>query len=343
MMYHVSTKRSTRAVVLRRIIGAVIVLTSLAGLGVGLYAAYQIQETAGQVEREVISGLDFGLDALQVVSDTLDILVRTVDDTSIVLDEARAGASSTADGLENVRPAVQELADITASELPDSIEAIQSAMPALEDASAAIDKTLRTLSSFQWSTTIPLVNYEVGFGLGIDYDPAIPLDQSVAEVNAGLDSIPTRLTDIKEDLLRTDQSLGDSASSLEQLGESLIAVSQDLASASMVLQEYRGLVARATRQVRAVRWNIRQQIQTGRLVLTGVLAWLALSQLGPLYLGCRLLTYPRGRLRYTVEPPSGYAEDHGEESKESEGREERDQGEQDLPDAKGYSDAPAAQ
>ncbi len=334
MMYHVSTKRSSRAVVVRRIIGAVIVLTSLAGLGVGLYAAYQMQETAGQVETEVVSGLDFGLDALQVVSDTLDILVRTVYDTSTVVDEARAGAASTADGLENVRPAVQELADITASQLPDSIEAIRSAMPALEDASAAIDKTLRTLSSFQWSTTIPLVNYEVGFGLGIDYDPAIPLDQSVAEVNAGLDSIPTRLTDIQEDLLRTDQSLGDSASSLEQLGESLTAVSQDLASASIVLQEYRGLVARATRQVRAVRWNIRQQIQTGRLVLTGVLAWLALSQLGPLYLGCRLLTYPRGRLRYTIEPPSTYAGDHSEES---------DQGEQDLPAAEGYSDAPAGQ
>jgi len=268
-------------------------LVGLVGLVGGLYGLCWLQGAAEQMEQNVVSGMDFGLEGLETISETLIILNQTVDDTVAALDTAVLSSQSTAETLDAIRPAVQELSDVVTSDLPETIRAIQDTMPALEQASSAIDTTLRTLAAFQWSTVIPIVNYELGFGLGIEYDPPIPLNASVAQMSAALSDIPDHLAGIQADLLRTDHSLGQTAASVAQMGESLDTVSQDLHATSEAIEEYQDLVARATNQMRRTRWNIRQQIQTGRVLLSGVLVWLALSQLAPLYLGCTLLGSPR--------------------------------------------------
>ncbi len=291
--------------VLRRMIGGAIVLVGLLGLIGGLYGTYALQGAAVKLERDVTSGMDFGLEGLEVVSDTLQVLIQTVDDTATVMDAAVASSESTAETLAALEPAVQELSDIVATDLPDSITAIQDAMPALEQASGAIDQTLRTLAAFEWSTTLPIINYELGFGLGVEYDPLVPLDESVAQLGEELAKLPTHLEGIEANLAKTHQELGETAESVEQVGESLAAVSQDLQTTSEMLAEYDDLLARATSQVREVRWNIRGRIQKGRITLSGILIWLTLSQLAPLYLGYTLLS--------TRPEAEGPAEEHPRE------------------------------
>ena len=273
---------------MRRILGGVMVLAGLIGLAVGVYGTIWLQQAAGRLEQNVVSGMDFGLESLEVVSGTLQIIVQTVDDTSTVVDGAVASSQRTAETLDAVRPAIQELSDIVAFEIPNNIYAIQATMPALEQAGAAIDTTLRTLSRFQWSATVPVINYELGFGLGVDYDPPVPLQESIVEVNEALGDIPAHMIGIQASLLDTHHSLGDTVTSVEEVGESLSTVSRDLHATADVLKEYDDLVRRATDQVRAVRRNIRRQIGNARITLTVVLVWLVLSQAAPLYLGCTL-------------------------------------------------------
>jgi len=275
---------------LRRILGGIIIFAGLVGLVGGLYAAVSLQRSARELEQNVVSGMDFGLEGLEVVSDTLQVLIQTVDDTALIVDAAVASSVSTRGTLESLQPAVRELGTIAGADLPQSIEAVQGAMPALEQAGLTIDRALRTLAAFEWSATIPLLNYEVGFGLGVEYDPAIPLDQSIAQVSQGLAELPTQLEGIEADLTSTHQSLGETATSIGQVGESLAAVSQDLRDTSEILDAYNDLINRATRQLREMRWDVRDGITRGRVILTVILAWLALSQLAPLYLGGSLLT-----------------------------------------------------
>lgn len=292
--------------VLRRIVGGVIVLMGVLGLIGGLYGAYALQGAAVKLERDVTSGMDFGLEGLEVVSDTLQALIQTVDDTAAVMDAAVASSESTAETLAALEPAVQELSDIVATDLPDNITAIQDAMPALEQASSTIDQTLRTLAAFEWSTRLPIINYELGFGLGVEYDPLVPLDASVAQLSEALTRLPTHLEGIEANLAQTEQELGETAESVEEMGESLATVSQDLQTISEVIAEYDDLLARATRQVRQVRWGIRDRIQRGRITLSVMLIWLTLSQLAPLYLGCTLLsTRPEAREEHNSTPSQG--------------------------------------
>jgi hypothetical protein len=275
--------------ILRRALGVVIILVGLVGLGVGSYGVFWLQDVAAEAERDLVSVMDNGLEGLEVISDTLVLLVQTVDDAGTVLDAAAESSRSAGGTVEAIRPAVTEMSDVVAVDLPNNIEKIQDAMPALQEASAAIDKTLRSLADFQWRATIPLINYPLEFGLGIEYDPPVPLDQSVAEMDAALDQLPGQLMGIQSSLLETDLALGETADSMEAMGDSMATVQEDLDETAEVLAEYRELVAGATDTVRSVRRDLRDRIEGIRLTVTGILVWLVLSQLAPLYLGATLL------------------------------------------------------
>jgi hypothetical protein len=275
--------------IMRRLLGFAILLAGLVGLVVGFYGLFWLQGAAEQAERDLVSAMDGGLDGLEVISDTLVIVVQTVDDAGAVLDAAAASSQSAAGTVDAMRPAVRELSYVIAFNLPADIKRIQDTMPALQQASEAIDKTLRTLADFQWSATIPIINYPLDLGLGIEYDPPVPLQESVAEMDVALGELPGQLTGIQASLLDTHSGLEDTADTLEAIGESLTTVQGDLDQTAAVLAKYGDLVARATDATRAVRRDLRDRIQGVRLVLSGVLLWLALSQLAPLYVGATLL------------------------------------------------------
>ncbi len=278
--------------VLRRILAGVIVLVALSGLAAGLYAASTLQQSARELEEDIVGGMDYSLEALEVVSETLQVLISTVDDTSAVVDAAVSSSQDTQLTLQALQPAVLELGEIAGTDLPASVAAVQGAMPTLEQAGRTVDRTLRTLAAFEWSATIPLVNYRLGFDLGVEYDPAVPLDQSIAEVSEGLAKLPTQLEGIETGLVNTHQSLSETITSIGVVGEDLAAVGRDLAQTSRSLHAYNGLIDRATLQMRNTRWNIRQQIVRGRIIATVFLIWLSLSQIAPLYLGCAMLSGP---------------------------------------------------
>ncbi len=269
----------------RRILAVIIILIGLVGLAGGLTGAYLIQGSAARLESEIASGMDLGLEGLEVVSDTLTVLTKTVDDTAVVMDAAVTSAEQTATTLETLQPAVDELSDLVSISLPENIEAIQSALPALEQASGTIDRTLRALADFEWTAVVPIINFELGFGLGIEYDPPIPLDEAVGQVSEAVASLPSHLGGIEEDLRSTNQALGETAGSVQDVGATLAIVSQDLHDTSEALKEYDALFAETIGQLRKARRSIRDQVRTGRFILTGILVWLALSQIATLALG----------------------------------------------------------
>ena len=274
---------------MRRAIGIVIILVGLGGLVGALYSLFTLRQAADDLNQVVAEGVDYGIEALTVISKTLTIADQTVEDTAAVLDNVVKSSQSTAQALESIRPAIQELNSVVSMDLPASLEAIRNAMPGVEQASHIIDSTLRKLASFQWSTIIPIVNHELSFGLGIDYDPPVPLDVSVAQVNAALAGMPDQLEGVQADLQATNQSLGDTAIDVRQAGESAEAISRDLHATSQALEESSDLVGRAIDQLEEAREEANHKIHSGYRLLSGVLIWLALSQIAPLYLGCTLL------------------------------------------------------
>ena len=275
--------------IVRRVLGVLMILTGLVGLAAGIVASVKLQPGAEKLERDVAAGMDSALDAMELISGTLQITVQTVDDTSLVLDSAVVSSEHAAETLANLEPTVNDLNDLISTQLPEDIQTIRDAMPALEQAATAIDSTLRTLAAFQWSATIPLINYNLGFGLGIDYDPETPLDQSIVAMDEALGELPEQLTGIQTSLETTGENVSDTAASVGEVAESLNTVSEDLHTVSDSLSDYFDLLDRSTASLQETRHTIRQQIRNTRIVVTILLVWLALSQATPLYLGFTLL------------------------------------------------------
>ena len=72
--------------ILRKIIGGVIVLVGLVGLLGGLACMMAVEREAAELEQIVSGGMDFSLEALNIISDTLVVLNQTIEDTATVLD-----------------------------------------------------------------------------------------------------------------------------------------------------------------------------------------------------------------------------------------------------------------
>jgi hypothetical protein len=278
---------------MRRVLGGVIMLVGLVGLVFGIYALVWVQSAAEEVERDLVGAMDSGLNGLEVVSDTLVVVVQMVEDAGAVIESAATSSQNAAGTIDSIGAGVREMSDVIAFDLPDNIQQIEDKLPALEEAGAAIDKTLRTLADFQWSATIPIINFPLELGLGIEYDPPVPLDESVAQIGVALGELPLELSGIQASLLETNLGLRNTADSMEAIGDSLASVQGDMDRLADVLEEYDELVAGATDQARLIRRDLRARIQGIRLTITGILVWLTLSQITPLYLGTTLLLPPK--------------------------------------------------
>src|SRR5690606_39594627 len=92
-----------------------------------------------------------------------------------------------------------------------------------------IDATMRGLSFF-----------------GVDYDPAVPLDESIAAIDAELEEIPALL---RAQLGTLEEVAGDLAafsSSTIEIGDDIASIRVQLAEASTVLSGYGSLVTDGT-------------------------------------------------------------------------------------------------
>jgi hypothetical protein len=108
-------------------------------------------------------------------------------------------------------PLLNSVGSLLADELPQSIEATQHALISAQDGAAAMDRVLRGLRL-----------------LGLDYDPELPLDQSLAQTADSLDGLPEALRQTEQDLSQSQDDLTQMGDDLALLAKNLDAFSNDL-------------------------------------------------------------------------------------------------------------------
>jgi len=160
------------------------------------------------------------LEAQAWLGEKLVPLVESVDNVHAIMEESGDVLVSVEESLDSVqdatvdvtvlltdtRPLVSETTEVIASDVPEALEGVQASMPSLIETAATVDETLRFLSAFKMSIPIPFRD-ALTFGLGIDYDPAIPLDQALEDLNSNLDGIPEDLRGLENDLTTASDNL----------------------------------------------------------------------------------------------------------------------------------------
>lgn len=167
--------------------------------------------------------------ALTTVGETTTVVDAVFDDVAGSLRDVQTTLADTSITLTSASAVTGNLTGVVTEEIPASIDAIRASLPALIDTAAVIDSTMRGLAL-----------------VGVDYDPSVPLDESVAEIDARLAAVPDLLRTQQETLTSVTGDLGRFSSSMIGLSDDVGSIRVRLAEASNALDDYTSIVADST-------------------------------------------------------------------------------------------------
>ncbi|MGH2536572.1 MAG: hypothetical protein ACRDHL_04180 [Candidatus Promineifilaceae bacterium] len=276
----------------KKVIGIVLIL--LSGLGL-------IISVAGLL----LSGRfvdDFGagtLSALETTSLTLQNTRDTLEITNTALDQAGGMVSSAADTTEGLaqvisdtQPVLETATGLATQRVPQSLDTIEAAIPNMAETAGAVDGVMRTLSAFEFSGP-SILGQSFGFDLGVEYDPEIPLDETVLELGAGLDGLAEELRSLEPSLLLATDSFGALSADIDTIGGQLQTMSGTLDNFGPAVDAYIGLIDTTLTRTERTQRNLEQQLANLTLGLRLLFLWFAIYQIVPFLVGSTWLAEVR--------------------------------------------------
>lgn len=234
----------------------------------GAFGAVLLTVGASLIVGDVFDRLEDSLEVSAETVVTVDDTLEVASDAMSALDDAlaivRVATEQAATSSETIGSAVTQAVLIIGTDIPASVEAIRTAMPALIEASGVIDATLSGLAL-----------------IGVPYNPETPLDEAFLGLDRELEPLPESLRanalllaelipDVEGFRLQTDL-LGD------QVDEIRAAVDD----ANAILGRYQSQAERFDEVLQGTRDDLGRSALLVRLVVVfaGLLALLAMAGL----------------------------------------------------------------
>ncbi len=281
----------------RRIFGTFLILMGIAGILFAVLGARSAQQTVGSLGEGMDASLDLVIDSLDTILDSLLLTRDALADVESAMARVEGTAVNVGTALDGTEPILTEMSTITTVDLPNSLQAIEDAVPDAVQAAEAIDTTLRTLNRFEINTSI--LGFPIQYDLGIDYDPTVPFSVSVQEIGLSLEGMPERLRDLDEAFAETQTNLNTISQDMDNLSGDLVAINEQIAGFTPLVNDFIRVVMETSDNIRLLKGQIDDQVAMVNTVITFGMIWLVLMQVVPLYLGYELIL---GRLSSGDEP-----------------------------------------
>ncbi|MCA1782072.1 MAG: hypothetical protein LC679_07835 [Intrasporangiaceae bacterium] len=240
------------------------------GLVVTLVAALVAQKLVG----DLIGGVDESLELTVDLLETVDESFVVVEEALLIVADGTEGASDAVRalgrGLDDGSVALESARELTGQEIADALEQVEGAMPALQQAAGAIERTLRTLDSLP---------------LGLTYAPERTLVDTIGELRGGLEGIPEQLRDQAAQIEGTADSLTEATAGTMATADALEELVGRLDEAASLAGDYSVQAVEARQLVDAQREVAATNLVQARWMIWIVALTVALGQFVPLYLG----------------------------------------------------------
>lgn len=241
--------------------GILVIVLSVAGLLVGLQLTRSLAD-------DLRSTVAVSQSALLAIDQTVEAVDGIAADTATSLEAASESIDSASVNVEGAMVAIEQMADFLDEDLPETLDSIQTAMPAAIQTASAIDSTLSALSLF-----------------GVDYDPDEPFGQSLARVNTALALLPAELRRQSETLrlmIPSAQELADETADLSRsvadLSDRLAGFTDLTAGYQTTLVEAEAAIEQTDASVETSLWLVRALI--AGMAIAGILVGVGLLAIG---------------------------------------------------------------
>ncbi|MEW5988432.1 MAG: hypothetical protein AB1791_17520 [Chloroflexota bacterium] len=283
---------------LRRVIGIIMFILGLVGVVISVAGIIYGRQAIDQFGGGLDNTLSLTSDTLNTAVDSLELAKTTIGDVNNGLDTVGVASSSIAKTITETRPLLDQVGEVVTQDAAASVEAMQTAIPNIAQVAGAIDSTLTALNDFRIDENI--LGFQLQYDLGVDYDPAVPFDETINGLGDSLDGLPERLRSVEDDIAVT-------SANLQLIGDSIVRITADLdtingrvAEVIPLLDQYVDIVNRLDDSIQRVRSQVTQQLGVVKNVLTFVLIWWGMPQLALVMIGWDFFAGRRGASRFEL-------------------------------------------
>jgi hypothetical protein len=208
------------------------------------------------------------VDVAATVQASQVMVSSTIDAIASIEDAVR----STARALDSVGDVLGEASQLAGGEVADSLDSAIATLPALADTGRVVDRTMRALSL-----------------VGVDYDPEVPLDESLTRLEQSLSPVPGQLREQVDLIDAAREDMGQISTDAGSLAAVLLEVRIDMLDAETSLASAAENAAVAADRIGDIERDIDTYDTLSRvMVLAATLALLAAAS-APLLIGLHYL------------------------------------------------------
>ena len=265
--------------ILRRMVGVLFVIAGVVGIIFSLAGLIEIWRYRPAVTKTVIDNLALVDQTLGTTQDVLTIVGQVVQTSTADVASVQATANALALTIQGTNPILDALIGLTSKDLPAAVSATQTSLASAQSSAQLIDNVLAALTSIPFS---PVAAYK----------PAVPLHTALAQVSTSLNTLIPSLTAINTSLTDGKTNLNVMDVELTKISETTQGMNSTLASAQTVIDQYKAATTQLKANVETAQRGAQTWITAIAVILSFVLGWLLITQLG---LGLQGLDLVRGR------------------------------------------------
>jgi hypothetical protein len=266
-------------ITLLRITGVMLVFTAVVGMLFSLVLLSVLWIYRPTITGTLQGNVRLMQETLKTTSAGLVVIEDSLESAISSFAQLEATVETTARSINDTGPLVDTLVVLTAEDLPNTVASAQVSLEAAQDSAEIIDGLLTFLAN------LPLVPRNL-------YNPPVPLHVALGQVSQSLETMPAALSTIEESLTATSANFEVIQKDISLISDDLSEIAASLNEGRAVIEDYQILVADLQLRADRLERDISSGMQFLLLVLSFILVWIALSQIGLMLQGLDLLSRP---------------------------------------------------
>ena len=261
---------------LRKLAGYFFLAAATAGFIFGVVGFIEIWRYRPLVTRSVTDTLALYDQTLVATQDGLTSIGQLVETTTLDVTSLQATTLALAQAIHDTTIMIDSLSSLTSKDLPGAIDASQTSLNSAQSSALLIDNALGAI------TSIPFLPVAV-------YKPEVPLHTALAQVSDSLNSIKPALVALTSSLVSGKTDLGVVEVELNKISETTKVISTALSGAQTVIDQYKTTTTQLKLRVEAAQLAVTGWITTITWILSFLLGWFLIAQLGLCLQGLEIL------------------------------------------------------
>lgn len=261
---------------LKKLIGFLLIFAAVAGFVFSIAGLFEIWRYKPVVERTSLDTLALFDQALVTTQGGLTVVGQVVQTTTVDAVSLQTAIQALAQTIHATNPMLDSLTSLTSNDFPAAVGATQTSLASAQSSALLIDNVMAALTNIPFLSVAP-------------YKPEIPLHTALAQVSTSLDSLMPAFAMINSSLVDGKTNLGVVEAELNKMSETTKEIGITLGSAQTITTQYQTVTMQFKVRVEAAQSEVSGWITTITWILSFLLAWLLIAQVGLFTQGLEML------------------------------------------------------